>query len=404
MTQRRRPQAGPQSTRVRWLAVALAGLTGQTVLASAGCNKPERPHPAGPGVTEANKAAAKLESVPKVGDKANESQLTPEQQAVVVAKIGERTITLGELEARLAAEPLVIRSQFASLQKRKDYLAKWVQFEVMAQEAQKRGLDKDPEVVEAYKQALIKQFLTKEVGTDVDPASITDAEIQQYFDANPQLFQKPEQVEVSHMLLANEDEARKVVDQLRAGSEGNTAKLVTMWNDYVVRLSQDKVTAPQLGALGLVSRTPPPGASEAEIARLAALPKPLVDAAFAAEPLVLPEPVQSPAGWHVLLVTSKSPAVNKTLAEVKESIRARIVKRERDLRRDKFIADLQAAAKVQVDDDAVRLIPPPKMERAPNLKGGHDDGHGHDHDEAPPSPAGAPATPPAQPANGAPTP
>lgn len=399
MTQRWHQTPGLQSHGARPLAVAIAGLAvALTGLVAAACNKPERPNPHGPGVTEAQKAAAKLETVPKAADQAAESQLTPEQRAVVVAKIGQRSITLGELEAKLAAEPMVVRSQFASLQKRKDYLAKWVQFELLAQEAQKRGLDKDPEVVEAWKQALVKQFLSTQVGTDVDPASITDAEIQQYFDANPQLFQKPEQVDVSHMLLASEDEARKVVEQLRAGSEGNTAKLVTMWNDYVVRLSQDKVTAPQLGALGLVSRTPPPGASEAEIARLAALPKALVDAAFAAEPLVLPEPVQSPAGWHVVLVTSKSPAVNKSLAEVKDSIRARIVKRERDLRRDKFIADLQAAAKVQVDDDAVRLIPPPKMERSPNLKGGHahDDGHGHG-EEAPPLQGGPP---PAQPGAG----
>jgi hypothetical protein len=58
------------------------------------------------------------------------------------------------------------------------------------------------------------------------------------------------------------------------------------------------------------------------------------------------------------------------------------------LRRDKFLADLQASAKVTVDDDSVRLIQPPKIERSPNLKGdghdhGADDGHGH----APEAPA-----------------
>lgn len=385
------------------LARSRASLLAATLIAVAasGCGKPERPHPAGPGASEAETAAAKIEALPKATAASGESQLTAEQQAVVVAKIGARTITLGELEARIAAEPMVIRSQFVSLQKRKEYLAKWVQFEVLAQEAQKRGLDKDPEVIEAWKQALIKQFLTTQVGKDLEPGSITDAEIQQYYDANPQLFKKPEQVEVSHMLLGSLEEAQKVAQQLKAGSEGNTAKLVTMWNDYVVRLSLDKATAPQLGALGLLSKTPPPGASEAELQRLAAIPKPLLDAAFATEPMTIAEPVQSPAGWHVLLVTSKSPAVDKQLADVKDSIRARIVKRERDLRRDKFIADLQAAAKVHVDDDAVRLIPPPKVERAPNLKGGHDDGHGH-APEAPPLEGGAPAAP--QPGPGAETP
>lgn len=372
------------------LAVALCG---------GGCGKPERPAPAGPGVT-ADKGAVTVEQVPKVSEAQRASALSPEQRKVVVAKIGEREVTLGDLEQRLLAEPTVVQSQFASVQKRKEYLAKLVQFEVMVLEAQRRGLDKDPEVVEAMRQAMVRKFLQTALPEEVDPKSLPEADLKSYYDANLAVFHKPDQVELSHMLLSDKAKADQVRAEIEKGAEGNTAKLVALWNDYVVRVSEDKVTAPYLGALGLVSKTPLPGASQAESDRQAALPKALVDAAFALEPFSLGPVVQSEKGYHVLMVTSKSPAVEKSFEDAKESIRSRIAKRERDLRRQQLLQDLRDKAKVQIDDDAVRLIPPPKIERAPKLAGpgvhDHSDHGGGDHDEAAlPAAQPTPTAPPA---------
>jgi peptidyl-prolyl cis-trans isomerase C len=350
------------------------------------CGKPERPMPAGPGLT-ADKAAVRVEQVPQVSEAMRASSLSAEQRAVVVARIGDRPITLGELETRLAQEPSVVQSQFASVQKRKEYLAKLVQFEVLAMEAQRQGLDKDPEVVEALRQAMVRKYLQTQVGGDVDPKTIADADIRAYYDANPQVFHKPEQVELSHILVSDRARAEQIRSELDKGSEGNAGKLVQLWNDYVVRQSEDKASAPYLGALGVVSQTPPPGASPAELERLAAIPKVLIDAAFALQPYTLGPLVQTPAGWHIVMITSRTPAVDKSFEDAKESIRARIAKRERDLRRDKLLADLKAKAKIEIDDDAVRLLPQVKVERAPKL-GGAAAGAGHDHGaEALPGPA-----------------
>lgn len=363
------------------------------LLLALGCGKPERPAPAGPGVTP-DKAALTVEQMPKVTEAQRASALSPEQRKVVVAKIGERQVTLGDLEQRLLAEPPVVQSQFASVQKRKEYLAKLVQFEVMVLEGQRRGLDKDPEVVEAMRQAMVRKFLQTALPEEVDPKSIPDADLKAYYDANPAVFHKPEQVELSHILLSDKAKAEQVRSELDKGAEGNTAKLVALWNDYVVRVSEDKATAPYLGALGLVSRTLPPGATPAEQERFAALPKAVVEAAMALEPFTLGPVVQSDKGFHVIMVTSKSPAVDKSFDAAKESIRARIAKRERDLRRQQLLEDLRAKAKVQIDDDAVRLIPAVKFERAPKLEGPGV----HDHSEHGPGEAEPAAAPGAAPA------
>lgn len=335
-----------------------------TVLSLAACHRPQRPHPQGPGMT-ADAAAVKVEQVPNARkiDKTT-SLLTAEQRAVVVAQIGDRAITLGELEERLALEPPVVRSQFASVQKRKDYLQKLVQFEVLAAEAKRQGLDKDPEVLEQMKQAMVRKYLQEAGQDEVKAAAIPEAELRAYYDANPGLYHKPETVEVSHILLKTEAQARKIADELKAGSEGNAGKLVATWNDYVVRLSEDKATAPYLGALGPVSKTVPQGASEAEVQKLQAVPPEVVEAAFAMKPFEVGPVVHSAKGWHVLLVTSRSPAVDKAFADVKDSIRARVVKRERDLRRQQLLETLRTNAKVTMNDEALRLItiqPPEPM-------------------------------------------
>ncbi len=333
------------------------------------CGKPARPNPAGPGITEkAHKAT--VEQVPNASVKLDASALTAEQRATVVASIGEHTITLGEIEARLAREPAVVRSQFASPQKRKEYLTSLVQFELLAAEAARRGLANDPEVLEAAKQAMIRKFLADAAVDAVKPESFADADLQTYYDANPGLFHKPEQVDVSHILVKDSATADRLAKELRSASEGASAKLVVAWNDYVGRYSQDQATVPYLGALGLVSKVPPPGATPADLERLARVPAEVVEAAMGRETFTVGSPVQSPQGWHVLMVTSRVPAVDKAFADVKESVRTRLVKRERDLRRQKLVDDLRAAAKIELNEDALRQLPvaappPPRGKAAP---------------------------------------
>ena len=320
------------------------------------CARPERPHPQGPGVTPAAQAK-KVEQIPSTAkiDK-NTSLLTPEQRLVVVAQIGDHTITLGELEARLLAEPPVLASQYASLQKRKDYLQKLVQFEVLAAEARRQGLDQDPDVIEQMKQAMVRRYLQTAAEADMKPESVTDADLHAFYDANPGLYHKPEQVEISHILLSDEAKAKKVLGELKAGSEGNPAKLAPLWNDYAVRLTEDKQTAPYLGSLGQVSLTMPQGYTAEEQARQQAVPAPVVQAAMLMQPYELGPLVHSDKGWHILMATSRSPAVERSFDEVKDSIRVRIVKRERELRRQKVLDDLRAQAKVEIHEDALRLI------------------------------------------------
>jgi parvulin-like peptidyl-prolyl isomerase len=357
-------------TRTFWPMAALVLLIG--------CDKPERNTPRGPGVTEAARAKT-LEQVRKVEFGAKGSLLSDEQKAVVLAEVGSRKITLGEFEARLAKESPVVQAQYGTTEKRKQYLANWVHFEILAEEAARQGFDKDPVVIEAARSQMVRRFLKEVVVKQVLASNVDDDEVAKYYANNIGLYQKLEQVEIAHLLVRDKGKAEKILGELRAGSDGSAAKLNALWRDYVPRLSEDKDTAREMGSLGLVSKQPPKDASAAELSRLQKIPKSVIEAAFNLAVYTLGPLVKSEKGLHIILVTSKSPAVDKKLADVKQSIVKRIVKRSRDLERKAILERLKSSANVEINEDAIRLLPPPKrgaLPRKVNLDGPHK-AHGH---------------------------
>ncbi len=330
------------------------------------CKAPAKPHPSGPGITDEARAA-RVEQRPQVDQHAEGSSLSAEQRGIVLARIGDKTITLGDLEARLAREAPVVRAQYMSVPKRKEFLANWVHFEVLAGEARRLGYDQAPDVVEATRQVMVRRYLEEAVAEHVKAEDIGEAELRAYYDGHPELYHKPDQVQVRHMRFDDEAAARKIGDELVRGSDDSTARLMQLWNDYVGRHSKDRRTVPYLGSLGLVSLEPTTGTSDVEQARMAAIPRAVIEAAMALEPYKLSPPVQSDQGWHLLLVTSKSPAIDSPFESVVESIRGRLVKERRDDRRERLVDEVRARTHVEVNDDAVRLIeiqmPTPRQSR-----------------------------------------
>ncbi len=363
--------------------LARGALTAALVAPLVGCGKPERPTPQGPGV-QAKAKAKTLEQLPTPKVAAGSSALSPEQRSIPLATIGKRVITLGELEARLQQQPEPIRAQYRTLAKRKEFLLKWVQFEVLAEEARKQGLDKDPTVVETLKQQMVRRLMQESVTGTVRAQDITEAEVKAYYDNNQRLYHKPLQVEIRHILLKDGKRAERVRRELQAGAQGSPAKLAALWKDYVQRVSEDKGSVPFLGTLGMVSAEPPKGATPAELERWKSIPKNLRDAGLKLEAYTLSEVLQSEHGYHILYAVSRSPAVDKPFDKVKRSIRQRLLKRKRDLARTSYVDKLMGAAKVEYKDDAIRLLPPPKpVRRKPTKADLHvkpgGGGHGHAH-------------------------
>src|SRR5262249_46368460 len=127
---------------------------------------------------------------------AKASSQKPEDLAQILAKVDDVTITVGEFQERINQQSPYVRARYTSMERKKEFLDNLVRFEVLAKEAERRGLNKDPEVVRTMKQVMIQKLLKDEFDK-YKLEDITDDECKKYFDAHPEEYNQAENMHVS---------------------------------------------------------------------------------------------------------------------------------------------------------------------------------------------------------------
>src|SRR6188474_1764250 len=153
---------------------------------------------------------AKSDPAPAPGEGRRQSA---EELDAVLAKVGDVTITLGEFQERLNRQSPYIRARYTSLEQKKEFLDSLIRFEVLAKEAARRGLDKDPEVVRTMKQVMIQRLMRDEFDAKITAESISDADMRAYYDANLADYVKPEEVRASAIVVKNRAQAERVANE-----------------------------------------------------------------------------------------------------------------------------------------------------------------------------------------------
>lgn len=107
----------------------------------------------------------------------------------VVARIGGREVTLGELNEALDKMPEWARKDFEKPGKKADFLKQYVANELMFEKAKKLGYDRDPEIQKQLdmfrKGLLINRVLEGEVQNKVQ---VSDQDIDLYYRANKEKY------------------------------------------------------------------------------------------------------------------------------------------------------------------------------------------------------------------------
>jgi peptidyl-prolyl cis-trans isomerase C len=304
------------------LRLAACGLAIAALAAAAACKKSQDPQ-------------AERERTSPVAGPPAPSQSAEELKAPL-AQIDDVTITLGEFQERINRQSPYIRARYTSLEQKREFLDSLVRFEILAKEAFKRGLDRDPEVVRTMKQVMIQRLMRDELDAKITAESIPEAEMRSYYDANLTEYVKPEEVRASAIITRNRAQAERVAQEAR-GEAGKTNK---GFRDLVGRYSQDEDTKLRGGDLRYFD------------AATKDVPAPVVKAAFAL-PSVGDVSGAVDAGngtWYVVKQTGRRKATTKAFDDAKPAIRNKLFRDKRTAAQKELIDRLRAAARIEVNE------------------------------------------------------
>jgi len=165
------------------------------------------------------------------------------------------------------------------------------------------------------------------VGKDV---TVSDQEVQQYFESHYSDFGgQDEQVKASHVLVATEAEANKVIQEYKAGKD---------FPELAKEYSTDTGSKDSGGDLGYFSH----GEMVTEFE----------EAAFSQEVGTISEkPVKTKYGYHVILVEDHKEAVVPDFEKVKTSVQEAALANAKNLKVQSYYSELRQATEVEYAEE-----------------------------------------------------
>lgn len=284
--------------------------------------------------------------------------------ADVVAKIGGETITSAELKRRMEEKGPFIRARFDTIERKREMLDDEIRFEVLAQEAARRGLDKDPDVLTAMKKTMVQKLLRD----SSDEVTVGEAEIRAFYDENINDYVKPERVRLSHVFFAAEKgDANRGKMKAEATKALATAKAKpddrAVFSDLAKTLSNDDASKRAGGDLSFKTREDLATAWGEAFANAAFGLKEINDIGAAV--------VETDKGFHVVKLTGRQAALDRPYETMKKQIESRLASKARSTSFNAFVDELKAKTNVQVNEEALAAIEvegagaKPAMERLP---------------------------------------
>ncbi|MDZ7377731.1 MAG: peptidyl-prolyl cis-trans isomerase [candidate division KSB1 bacterium] len=251
----------------------------------------------------------------------------------VVARVGGSVLRLADLKAAFPDNP---RLGISEAQVR-SYVQRWINTELLAQEAQRRGLAHDPKVrrqlANSRREVLAAAILEQEA---MDSVSIAEEELQAYFEKNRDAFCRTEEEYLLQEIL------------VPTWQEATELRMRILNGESFERLAQERsqaATAVQGGSTGYVRRTQMPPEVAQQLPR-APLGRVL-------------SPIKTEAGYYVLKVVDTKPAGSaRDFADVRDLVRERVaVEKTRGMQR-QLLSRLRARQPVYVDYDLLAQLVP----------------------------------------------
>jgi peptidyl-prolyl cis-trans isomerase C len=263
----------------------------------------------------------------------------------VLARIGREFITRREVQRRIDELPEPYRTNYGTVDGRRQFLDHLIEERVWLLGARKHGVAARPEVrrqIEQSERDLVIRTYVNEA-TAANPAP-SDSVAQAYYDAHAADYRLAATVTMSHILLKTESEARRIRQWAKGGQD---------WKKLAARFSTDSLTRANGGSLGTVTRegifgaigSQPALAESAFVLATGSGPDPGVGAVGG--------PCKTARGWHVIKIDAVKPESTRPFEQVRTVILRQLVQsRNQDFYRERLTAE-KASLGFSVDSAAI---------------------------------------------------
>jgi hypothetical protein len=259
-----------------------------------------------------------------------------------VAAVNGRPITAARLAAHARATTREVPAALTDL----------IGFELLTQEAARRGLTADPEVQETRKSEMVRRFLQVEFEARHRPEDIPEAELREQYERNRRHFDHPELRNVVSALFA----AKR--GQATAAEEGRArAKAQELFERLRAEQPKDAATAKQI--IDVLGGGVPLRVDHFNTWPGADADRDWLKAALALRrPGQISEPVRSKYGWHVIYLAELDPEKRTPQAEAFATVRREMHPLWQRAAFGRFIDEVQARHAVTTSPELIATRAP----------------------------------------------
>jgi parvulin-like peptidyl-prolyl isomerase len=266
---------------------------------------------------------------------------TRQQGGEVVARVGDRDITVADLDQAWKQASRLRIMGVSELERKKELVNKLIDDQVVILEAYKEGLDnavnQDSGLAAQKDRILLNVLYQKEIAAKSKP---TEAELRREYDRTK------EEVHAAHILVETKQEAEDVYNQLKAGAD---------FGELAREKSIDPSAKTNGGDLGFFTW----GKMVPEFQQ----------AAFALKEGEISQPVQTSYGWHIIKLLERREKEQPSFEESKSLIETKVENEKRENRVKEYFAQLRKKVDFTLNPQAYQLLISKSQEVPPDTIG-----------------------------------
>lgn len=187
---------------------------------------------------------------------------------------------------------------------------------------------------EIEKNTAIQQLIEQEIGADI---SLSDEELEAYYEENPDQFETPEQVKARHILIKTDEDADEAEKQAAREKIQEIAKRIDDGEKFseVAKEESDCPSSERGGDLGYFSQ--------------GQMVKPFEEAAFSLAVGDVSDVVETRFGYHLIKAEDKKTAAKESFDEVKEDLKTQLEQQKIKEKLPSYVENLKEDSDIEIN-------------------------------------------------------